>query len=327
MEPDQASAMPPANDNLLQHMFMEFLRTQTTAQATQATHAFHAKSERSPDPEIFSGKGSSIEYIHERLESFGIALDLKMTLNFDCMSTPEARIAYTFSCTSGTAQGYIAPKIQARLYQNWTDVFQDLKNAFSDPDPEFFAQRKLIGLRQANKTFTEFYTEFSKYIERSEFNDEALKCHLRCAISKELSCQLVSTNLKDLSYLQLVQECQTQDNQLCAAVTNACKTMSCPQLLTKPNQTRIPSIVQSTVPSNLPKPAMPDANTTDLTRSKLTVQEREHCRTQGLCFYCGFAGHITLSCPSNPSGGHIKTIQEVSTAQPTQDASQDQGKA
>ena len=155
------------------------------------------------------GKGSSIEYIHERLETFGIALDLKMTLNLDRMPMPEAHIAYTFSRTSGTAQGYIAPKIQARLYQDWTDVFQDLKNAFSDPDPEFFAQRKLIGLCQANKTFAKFYTEFNKYAGCSEFNDKALKCHLRCAISEELSCQLVSTNLKDLSYLQLVQKCQT----------------------------------------------------------------------------------------------------------------------
>ena len=206
-------------------MFIKFLRTQTTAQATQATHASHAKSERSPNPEIFSGEGSSIEYIHERLESFDIALDLKMTLNLDCMPTPEARIAYTFSRTSGTAQGYMAPKIQARLYQDWTEVFQDLKNAFSDPDPEFFAQRKLIGLCQANKTFAEFYTEFSKYTGRSEFNDKALKCHLRCAISEELSRQLVSTNLKDLSYLQLVQKCQTQDNLLHAAVANACKIM------------------------------------------------------------------------------------------------------
>ena len=176
MEPDQAFTMPPANDNLVQHMFMEFLRTQTTV---QATHASHAKSERSPDPEIFFGKEFFIEYIHEHLESFGIALDRKMTLNLDRMPMPEARIAYTFSRTSGTAQGYIAPKIQARLYQDWTDVFQDLKNKFSDPDSEFFAQRKLIGTHQANKTFAGFYTEFSKYAGRSEFNDTALKCHLR----------------------------------------------------------------------------------------------------------------------------------------------------
>ena len=66
---------------------------------------------------------------------------------------------------------------------------------------------------------------------------------------------------------------------------------------------------------------MPDANAMDLTRSKLIVQERECRRTQGLCFHCGLAGHITSSCPFKPSDGHIRTIQEVSTAQPTQDAS------
>ena len=321
MEPDQASAMPPANNNFLQHMFIEFLCTQTTAQATQAPHASHAKSERFPDPEIFSRERFSIEYIHERLESFGIALDLTMTLNLDRMPMPEASNAYTFSRTSGTAQQYIAPKIQARLYQDWTDVLQDLKNAFSDPDLDFFAQHKLIRLCQANRTFTKFYTEFSRYAGRSEFNDKALKCHLRCVISEERSCQLVSTNIKDLSLLQLVQKCQTQDNQLRGAVTKARKTMPRPQLSTKPNQTRVPSVVQSTVPSNLPKPAMPNINAMDPTHSKLTVQERECRHTQGLCFHCDLAGHITSSCPFKPSGGHIRTIQEVSTAQPTQDAS------
>ena len=63
-------------------MFMEFLHTQTTA---QATHTSHAKFECSSDPEIFSGEESSIEYINEHLEFFGIALDLKMTLNLNRM--------------------------------------------------------------------------------------------------------------------------------------------------------------------------------------------------------------------------------------------------
>ena len=104
-----------------------------------------------------------------------------MTLNLDRMPTPEARIAYTFSRTSSTAQGYIVPKIQARLYQDWTDVLPDLKNAFFDPDPEFFAQRKLIELCQANKTFAKFYTELSKYAGRSELNDKALK-YVTCGV-------------------------------------------------------------------------------------------------------------------------------------------------
>ena len=98
---------------------MQFLQTQASAQATRP---FITKSERTLDPEVFSGQGPSTEVIHERLKFFGIALDLKMTLNLDRMQTPEARIAYTFSRTSRTAQGYIAPKIQAKLYQDWTDV-------------------------------------------------------------------------------------------------------------------------------------------------------------------------------------------------------------
>ena len=94
---------------------MQFLQTQAFAQATRPSIT---KSEPTPDPEVFSGEGPSTEVIHERLEFFGIALDLKMTLNLDRMPTPEARIAYIFSRTSETAQGYIARKIQAKLYQD-----------------------------------------------------------------------------------------------------------------------------------------------------------------------------------------------------------------
>ena len=96
-------------------MFIQFLQTQASAQATRPSII---KSECTPDPEVFSREGPSTEVIHERLESFGIALDFKMTLNLDRMPIPEARIAYTFSRISGTAQGYIAPKFQAKLYQD-----------------------------------------------------------------------------------------------------------------------------------------------------------------------------------------------------------------
>ena len=62
-----------------------------------------------------------------------------MILNLDWMLMPDTRIAYILSLTSNIAQKYIVPKIQARFYQNWTKVFQDLKTAFSNLDTEFFA--------------------------------------------------------------------------------------------------------------------------------------------------------------------------------------------
>ena len=97
-------------------MFIVFLPTQTLAQAP------HIKFEYIPDSEVFSGEESSTKQVHEHLESFEIVLNLKITLNLDHMLTLEARITYTFSHISITAQGYIAPKIQARLYSDWAAV-------------------------------------------------------------------------------------------------------------------------------------------------------------------------------------------------------------
>ena len=96
-------------------MFIQFLQTQASIQDFQAPNI---KSKHILDLEVFTGDESSIEQIHECLKIFGISLNLKMTLNLDCMPTPEACTAYTFSRTSGTVQGYIAPKIQAKYYQN-----------------------------------------------------------------------------------------------------------------------------------------------------------------------------------------------------------------
>ena len=101
-----------------------------------------------------------------------------MTLNTDQYPTETSWIAYVFSRTTGTAQSYISAKITAGQYIDWHDIIQDLRNTFSNPDPEFLAQRKLITLRQANHSFAEFFTEFNQYAPRTGFNNKALKCHL-----------------------------------------------------------------------------------------------------------------------------------------------------
>ena len=107
-----------------------------------------------------------------------MSLSLKMTLNTDRYPTETSQIAYVFSHTTGTAQSYISAKITAGQYIDWHDIVQDLRNTFSDPDPEFLAQRKLITLRQANCSFAEFFTEFNQYAPRTGFNNKTLKCHL-----------------------------------------------------------------------------------------------------------------------------------------------------
>ena len=165
--------MPVAgNDKFLCNMFAEFMRIQATNTTPKS------KSEHTADPEIFIGDGGNTEITHEKLESFIMSLSLKMMLNTDWYPTEISQIAYIFSHTTGTAQSYISAKITAGQYIDWHNIVQDLQNTFSNPDPEFLAQRKLITLRQANCSFTEFFTEFNQYAPHTEFNNKALKYYL-----------------------------------------------------------------------------------------------------------------------------------------------------
>ena len=116
--------------------------------------------------------------MYKKLESFIISLTLKITLNTDWYPTETSWIVYVFSCTTGTAQSYISAKITAGQYIDWHNIVQDLQNTFSDPDPEFLAQRKLITLCQTNCSFAKFFTEFNQYTPHTGFNNKVLKCHL-----------------------------------------------------------------------------------------------------------------------------------------------------
>ena len=107
-----------------------------------------------------------------------MSLSLKMTLNTDQYPTETLWIVYVFSRMTGTAQSYISAKIMAGQYIDWHNIVQDLRNTFSDPDPELLAQRKLITLHQANHSFAEFFTEFNQYALHTGFNNKTLKGYL-----------------------------------------------------------------------------------------------------------------------------------------------------
>ena len=209
--------------------------------------------------------------MYEKLKSFIMSLSLKMTFNTDWYPTETSQIAYIFSRTTGTVQSYISAKITAGQYIDWHNIIQDLQNTFSNPDPEFLAQRQLITLRQANYSFAKFFTEFNQYTPCTGFKNKVLKYYLQCAVSEKLAKQLVSINLKDISYQKLVEECQLQDNQLHATSANSCHPRQAP-----PTQASVPQSGASVLCPGFIKPVFtpqPPSPTIDLSHSKLTPEE------------------------------------------------------
>ena len=256
------------SDQTLHQMFEQFLSHQA------ANTTSKAKSKHTANPEIFSGNGRNIELTHEKLEGFITALNFKMALNADCYPTEVSQIAYVFSHISDTAQAYISAKISADQYSNWNQVVQDLRNTFADPDPEFHTQKKLLNIRQINWLFAAFFTNFNQYAPRSDLNDKGLKLLLHITISEELAKQLVSLNLKEITYQKLVKECQLQDNQLRAASDNACHPHQAPNVAqaTKPHLESSLSCLALSKPAFMPCPPSP---LMDLGQSKLTPEEWE----------------------------------------------------
>ena len=213
-------------------MFEQFLSYQA------ANTISKAKSEHTANLEIFSGNGRNTKLTHEKLEGFITTLNFKIALNVNCYPTEVSKIAYVFSHISGITQAYISAKISANQYSNWNQVVQDLCNTFADPDLEFHAQKKLLNICQTNQLFAAFFTNFNWYTPCSGLNDKSLKFLLYVTISEEFAKQLVSFNLKEITYQKLVKECQLQNNQLYTASDNAHYPCQVPNVIqaTKPHQ-------------------------------------------------------------------------------------------
>ena len=71
------AASPSMSDQALHQMFEQFLSYQA------ANTISKVKSEHTANPEIFSGNGRNTKLMHEKLESFIIALNFKIALNAD----------------------------------------------------------------------------------------------------------------------------------------------------------------------------------------------------------------------------------------------------
>ena len=256
------------SDQALHQMFEQFLSYQA------ANTTSKAKSEYTADSEIFSNNSRNTELMHEKLEGFITALNLKMALNTDCYLTEVSQIAYVFSHISGITQAYISAKISADQYSNWNQVVQDLCNIFADPDLEFHTQKKLLNICQMNWPFAAFFTDFNWYAPHSDLNDKGLKLLLYVAISEEFAKQLVSFNLKEITYQKFVEECQLQDNQLHITSDNA----HCPHQV--PNVAQATKLCQESSPScptfsKLAFMPCPPSSLMDLSQSKLMPEEWE----------------------------------------------------
>lgn len=262
------------------------------------------KSEKIADTPAFDGTGPRV---HEDLEQFKASLESRFDVNSDRYPTPKSRIHYAYARTSGRAAAIVLDGFKEGAFQDWTDLTDELERSWGDADPEYTAARRLFGLKQTHRTFTDFYPEFKLAARRTPYRGSGLKLLLRNALSRELTERLSTVDVRPLSYETFVHECFRQDNILRAAAAR------------QPTKTWKPS-APAPAPAPVtfrPAPAPAHHDPMDIDRSRRAAPtdreaERERRRALRLCYYCASADHRADSCPEAPKAGPRSNIRAAS---------------
>jgi hypothetical protein len=250
------------------------------------------RSPKFPDPLIYGGK-------REDLRPFISGLRDKLEANADWFDTEKKQVAYSMTRLKDDAA-----RVMNSFYRNGTFTTVGafvalLEQSYDDASREHTCTTKLENLRQKNREFTSFFSEFLGLVGELDWNESARIAALRRSISDEIRAQLIGKELpKTLNLFATM--CQRIDEDLRFNV--AAKSL-------KSNTSRTYANRTNSNRTNTPRPAQNSPTTTDpmdidatRTRSYAPVgsDERKDRLTKGACFGCGLKGHLHKDCPTNP---------------------------
>jgi len=171
-------------------------------------------------------------------------------------------------------------------------LLQILATAFDDPDRVRNASRYLATLKQGNKEFSEFYADFQKHAAIVDWTEQTKRDNLMFALSHELQTQMVSVD-EPATWDALIALLTRTDTRLRSLRSPAPRTSSAPS---KPAAPKAAHPTSSGSGHYGPAPMDLSAGRR---RGPLSSEERIRRMSQGLCLYCGGAGHMAIVCPNN----------------------------
>lgn len=287
--------------NLVQEMMrMMNLLGQQVLKPTATTSA-PVKSEKTPDVEVFAPSSHAATNT-QSLDLFETRLETKFEVNADRYPNELGKINYVFSRLTGSAAESIRPRISNRSFESWRDIVTQLRLIFGEQDPQWYYHQKFFSLRQNNRAFHDFLTEFEFLASKTTVagNKGFLLYALRNALSRELTEKLQLVAIKDLDYDQLVAECHKFSAHLRSTSTPAhsrnWRSPATTAPIVSPAATKAPVRPVSAIPAVAITTPAPVHDPMDLNKAA----QREERRRKGLCFYCG-GTHLIVNCPTAPA--------------------------
>ncbi len=246
----------------------------------------HHKFVKLPDSPIFTGTDDSI------WKTWNIKIADKLDVNANHYPTEKIRIVYVVSRLEGDAdqQTYAKRRVDAlSSYQSLSELLKHLKEIYEDQNLIRKCRREYVALKQLNKPFSSFYSEFTRIFSFLNYDDAILMNDIQDKINNRLQnalsvCPIEFSSLDKLkTFLQGVNNKQRANYQL------------------RDEQRTVKSIAASEkrfVPSSTPAST---SATSYVRPATFSTPEPERSRMPITCFNCKVPSHLSKNC------SHLKT--------------------
>lgn len=201
-------------------------------------------------------------------------------------ATEESRVAYVITLLCGRAREWATAvwDAQAPFCQSFDDFRVEMLKLFDRSAQGEAAAAHLVRLTQANRSVTDYSIQFQTLAAACGWNEAALRAQflegLRDEIQDEIATHDLPRSLDDLIELALRVENRLSYRRHRRSLRH--------RVLQEDS-------TASTTPSSPATTPVPEPM--QLGRMKLSPKERERRLVNGLCLYCGNAGHQAKNCP------------------------------
>jgi len=249
-----------------------------------------------------------------------IQIQGKLDANADHYPTEALKISYITTRCGGLAASNIQPRLRrdaTKPFRTVNEVLEVLERTFGDPFRKRTARNEFRNLKQGNRDFNSFWSDFQRLTADMDESEETLVEDLRHKVSIELRTALAADR-NTTNLFELAQTCQYIDQEL-RDVGRA-----------RQNLSRFAPRLASTTASASPRTAVQEKTTTTTTstsaprttfspaarapyfprseyrppRSPHTDAMKEKLMREGKCFHCQKSGHVARECPDKTSALH-----------------------
>ena len=259
-------------------------------------------SEKIPDVTPFQGTRLDID-------SFLTRLRLKLNGNADRYPTESSKVQYAVGRLAGRAEQLMQLHIDrdtgAIEFQTLREFTDWILSEFEDPDKMRNAQVEIQALRQRNRDFSTYYSEFAPLMLKTGFNDEGKTAALMNGISRELRAAMVIRDIPS-TFTELIKDLRKVDERLRAndtfnsrtASSNFVKNSPSPQQQQPPRPLRAAMLTRN-APSTFTDRTAPSNSVKSFPRPQ---QQKQRCASPNDPSRPAVVTPVTLALSSVKSG-------------------------